>query len=494
MAINRTTVSKKQTVDKVGKPAKNYYNKKFTDLEKSFNSWLEGVRVGRTEKHHRIVLKYLEPYLAKMSKKQALEVMKVVAQKTNFAYGDAKGNLVNLARELHTKDINAVHNLLQRYTSLQGIKQRSEFLAESLEKIKWRGEEVEVGNLVVSDTKGNYGIDPRRRIVGGQSDASIEFIDFFSKQKDVNAQADLLIGLLEDARPTFDGAIAAAVYLSDNPKIALEHKKRVLRQLGPKAQVWMEDFIKTVETDSAKSLLEASRRLDAHQLDKNYYKGLEVTRANDLATLKQNEKLADLVEGFKNLKEVEGLPFKEATAAADAAKYADGLSTAVKFKAGLKPWLAVPVLGFGASAIGTGIQAAETIRNPTAENKARLGVNVLETSGELASGIGWLTLNPALVAGGEAVATPTGLVDLGWTGKDLELHKWQTWRRLGVGVKDWAVDKATDDKGISSLWHNDNESREETAEIPEQSTTVLDQGESAEDTEEELEMGVSNFN
>jgi hypothetical protein len=38
------------------------------------------------------------------------------------------------------------------------------------------------------------------------------------------------------------------------------------------------------------------------------------------------------------------------------------------------------------------------------------------------------------------------------------------------------------------------QSREETAEIPEQSTTVLDQGESAEDIEEELKVGVSNFN
>lgn len=111
MAINRTTVSKKQTVDKLGRPAKNAYNYKFSELERLFNSYLEGVRPGRTEKHHRIVLKYLEPYLAKLSKKQALAVMKKVAQKTGFAYGDAAGNLVNLSRELHTKDINAVHNL-----------------------------------------------------------------------------------------------------------------------------------------------------------------------------------------------------------------------------------------------------------------------------------------------------------------------------------------------------------------------------------------------
>tara|TARA_R100000781_G_scaffold108384_1_gene72894 strand:- start:216 stop:1745 length:1530 start_codon:yes stop_codon:yes gene_type:complete len=315
MAINRTTVSKKQTVDILGKPAKNAYNYKFTALEKSFNSWLEGVRVGRTEKHHRIVLKFLEPYLAKMSKKQALEVMKIVAQKTGFAYGDAKGNLINLARELHTKDINAVHNLLQRFTSLQGVKQSSEFLAESIQDIKWRGENVKVGNLVTHDGAGNYGIDPRRRIVGGQSDASLEFVDYFSKQKDVNKQADLLIGLLEQARPSFDGATAAAVYLSDNPKLTLEHKKRVLRQLGPEAQVWMEDFIGVVERDSANTLLEASKRLDAHQLDKNFYKGKEVTRADDLATLKQQEKLADLVQGFKESKIAQGLPYKEATAA-----------------------------------------------------------------------------------------------------------------------------------------------------------------------------------
>ena len=499
---NRTNWATKQTVELrggKGVKAKDRYTRglkgnQFTQIENSYLKWLTGVAPNRTQKHHRIVLKFLQPYLERMSVKQALTVMKRVVELTGEDYGNSLGNLVNISKELHTKDINAVHNLLQRYTSLQGVKQRSEFLEESLEKIKWRGQEVEVGNLVLNDGRGNYGIDPRRRIVGGQSDASIEFIDFFSKQKDVNLQAELLVGLLEDTRPAFDGATAAALYLSDNSNITLEHRKQVLRQLGPRSQVWMEDFIKTVETDSAKSLLEASQRLDAHQLDKNYYKGREVSRANDLATLKQNEKLADLVEGYKSLKEVGGLPFKEATAAADAAKYVDNLSIATKFKAGLKPWLAVPVIGFGASAIGTGIQAAETIRNPTAENKARLGVNLLETGGEFVSGVGWATLNPALVAGGEAVATPAGLADLGWTGKDLGLHKWQTWRRLGAGVKDWAVDKATDDKGISSLWHNDNKSDEEAAQIPTESTRVLNQREGTEDIEEEFKVGVSNFN
>ena len=307
MAINRTFTGKKQTVDKLGKPAKNAYNYRFTDLERSFNSYLEGVRVGRTEKHHRIVLKFLEPYLAKLSKKQALEVMKLVAQKTGFAYGDAKGNLVNLSRELHTKDINAVHNLLQRYTSLQGVKQRDEFLQESLRKTKWRGENVEVGNLVLHDTKGNYGIDPRTRIVGGQSDASLEFVDYFSKQKDVNHQADLLIGLLEETRPQFDGAIAAAVYLSDNPNITLEHKKRVLRQLGPESQTWMEDFINVIDEDSTRVVGELQQSIANLPANK------QPTQAV-LSQLEQNEKLQGLVQGYRNRLVDEPLPYQTARA------------------------------------------------------------------------------------------------------------------------------------------------------------------------------------
>lgn len=148
--------------------------------------------------------------------------------------------------------------------------------------------------------------------------------------------------------------------MSDNPKITLEHKKRVLRQLEPKAQVWMEDFIGNIEKDSARTLLEASQRLDAHQLDKNYYKGREVTRANDLATLKQQEKLADLVEGYKNRKAIEGLPYKEATAAADAAKYSQKVGRELGL-AGLKRLgVAIPVLGFPIAGVFTGVQAAET--------------------------------------------------------------------------------------------------------------------------------------
>jgi hypothetical protein len=135
-------------------------------------------------------------------------------------------------------------------------------------------------------------------------------------------------------------------------------------------------------------------------------------------------------------------------------------SKAGKLFKSIKPWLlAVPVVAPVVSGIGTSVQAAETIRNPTAENKARLLLNVAETGGEFVSTAGWLTANPALIAGGEAVATPTGLADLGWTAKDLELHKAKTWRQLGVGAKDWFMEKVTDDKGISKLWYEEEEEK-----------------------------------
>ena len=67
------------------------------------------------------------------------------------------------------------------------------------------------------------------------------------------------------------------------------------------------------------------------------------------------------------------------------------------------------------------------------------------------------------MAGGEAVATPTGLTDLGWSAKDAELHKAKTWRQLGVGAKDWFMEKVTDDKGISKLWHEEEEKEESHA-------------------------------
>ena len=52
-------------------------------------------------------------------------------------------------------------------------------------------------------------------------------------------------------------------------------------------------------------------------------------------------------------------------------------------------------------------------------------------------------------------------------------NSWQTNRSLGV---------------------NDNKSNEEAAQIPTESTGVLNQREGTEDTEEEFKVGVSNFN
>ena len=262
-----------------------------------------------------------------------------------------------------------------------------------------------------------------------------------------------------------DSDIARITRFGENADVILAETQNRIEQLAQE-----------IEANRMKGLgdSESLKQIQSRMVDGRYVAPTITEQATKAAAAKGGGQILDVVDSTS-----------------DAVK---GLSTTAKIKAALKPWLVVPVVGAGASWLGTGVQAAETIRNPTVENKARLTLNVTESLGETASAAGWLTLNPALVAGGEAVATPTGLVDLGWTGKDLKLHKWQTWRRLGVGVKDWAVDKATDDKGISSLWHNDNESREETVEIPKQSTTVLNQRKSTEDTEEELEMGVSNFN
>ena len=73
------------------------------------------------------------------------------------------------------------------------------------------------------------------------------------------------------------------------------------------------------------------------------------------------------------------------------------------------------------------------------------------------------------------------------------LNPLKTSRELGgvAGQILWDHGKKRFEQGKELI---DQQSREETVEIPEQSTTMLNQRESAEDTEDEREMGVSNFN
>ena len=290
----------------------NAYKVKFTDLQKQYFQNITGVAFNRTQKHHRVVMNFLEPVLARKSKKQAVEIMTELAKLTKSEFGDALGNLVNISKELHTKDINAVHNLLQRYTSLQGIKQEYEFAPNTIRTIKWRGKEVKVGNLLLDGQVENL-----TRFVGGQSGMSLEFIDMISKEKDSKKVAKILAGYMDTVKPQFDGAIAAAVYLSDNPKITLEHKKQVMRKLGPEAQVYMDDFIGFIEQDTAKVLSGLRQQVD--KLSKaGSHTPLDLQKQID-----DNLKLQGLVEGYRNRLKTEPLPYKEATAARAAQQVTD---------------------------------------------------------------------------------------------------------------------------------------------------------------------------
>ena len=292
---------------------------RFTKLQKSYFQNITGVAYDRTQKHHRVVMNFLEPVLIKKSTKQAKEIMEELVKLTGGGYGNTRSNLINLSKELHTKDINAVHNLLQRYTSLQGIKQRDEFAPGTLKKIKWRGKDVEIGRLILGGKVENL-----HRFVGGQSGMSLEFIDMISKEKDSKKVAKLLAGLMEQTQPAFDGAIAAAVYLSDNPKLTLEHKKQVLRQLGPESQVWMEDFIKFIDNDTNKVLQNLRAEVALKQKQ-----GKELTKL-DQAPIDHQLKLRELVDGYKTRLEGEGLPFNQPHAQAAAASRAQELSDAAK--------------------------------------------------------------------------------------------------------------------------------------------------------------------
>ena len=159
----------------------------------------------------------------------------------------------------------------------------------------------------------------------------------------------------------------------------------------------------------------------------------------------------------------------------DAAKVADDLGVDVVQKGGksfLKKYgkqIAVAGVGFSAWNMVDNVQAA--VRDPSKANLTRVGLSGVET---LAEGVSAAGILAAPVTGGasltvvpaaEGVSTAAGAGELGSYLVEHRKKIWSavkdpdTYRQLAGNTKDFFVEKATDDKGISSLWSKDEEKK-----------------------------------
>ena len=145
--------------------------------------------------------------------------------------------------------------------------------------------------------------------------------------------------------------------------------------------------------------------------------------------------------------------------------------------------IAVAGVGFAAWNWTDNVKAA--VRDPSKANLTRLGLSTVETGAEAVSA-GSIIASPwtggaslSLVAPAEGVSAAAGTGELGtylvehrdkiWnTVKDPETYRKlygsikdpNTYKELAINAKDSLVEKYTDDKGLSSLWYDEEKERQ----------------------------------
>ena len=138
-----------------------------------------------------------------------------------------------------------------------------------------------------------------------------------------------------------------------------------------------------------------------------------------------------------------------------------------KFGGKLIPWVAPAAAGVG---FWADIQSARA--DPSIANLTRVGLSGIETGAEVVAGVGLAaapftggaTLVPA--GGAKGVSTAAGGGNLGSYVVEHRDRIWDTvkdpgtYRKLYGNTRDFLVEKVTDDKGISSLWHDEEKERE----------------------------------
>ena len=496
------------------------------EVRKRFNL-AGGYPAGRMQIHHKVFLKNLEPYFFHYNKKGKLvlrpqkDINALVQgiQKSGWDIGNLEKNLSVLPKYIHQGSSEvpghlSVHSILRRYTDIQGVTDLSEF--DNIREVIEDGQINKYGNKKFKGPDGKVTLDPELSLItSSQIGMSEDAADRIFRNNNIEDLVLRAKGKLDIEGPIMKSAIAASVFLADD--VPLETKQAFIKELGgPKGADLDElfDNIRKAEGFTKRRLeldLEALKNkplpkdLKPEQLAKRELQlenAKKAVRMQDELLRKLSDRPAMRKAGFsspfsRNLRSRKILARRLLGASllglAGASFTHEGHAQTMEdweadpsVSNAIQTWLSrgellgdyVGTAGAGLSATGIG---------------ATVGVPVAIVGEGLAQVSGWSNTALELLENKEEVGDVLSSADTyKYLGTKI-LNPLKTSRELGgfAGNMLWEHGKKRFEQGKELI---DQQSREETAEIPEQSTTVLNQGEGAEDIEEELKVGVSNFN
>jgi len=439
---------------------------------------------GRVEEHHVVLMKLLEPFLKGRSISEAdMLIKRVVKQLGGRKLGNNPENLVSLIKELHIKNKLSAHGILKRYYDLQGVTSYDEYDQIWKTFPKMEGETV-------------YGkkFDHWYKITNQQDGHSIDMINNIRKMG-WEESADHLTGYLDLTIPRLEGAALSSVWLDDTSRRSGYAADLITR--FPNGERHLMETVADIKSSE-------QSRWAYNDPSKGPVPGQKKVLTTQTRAHNESAEILDKIRRFEKegpygkvlTSQVKAPPLtKKPTIYPDPTNVLERPPEALRKSVqegeeiasralgekvvtrGGKKFIKrfgkyIPYAGLGLVYLGAQQDVHAATQDPTKANLTRAGLGLLEATAETAAvGLtvaavptGGATLPAAGVAKGISTAAGTG--NLGSYVVEHRDRIWDTvkdpgtYRKLYGNTKDFLVEKATDDKGISSLWHDEEKERQ----------------------------------
>ena len=439
---------------------------------------------GRVEEHHVVLMKLLEPFLKGRSISEAdMLIKRVVKQLGGRKLGNNPENLVSLIKELHIKNKLSAHGILKRYYDLQGVTSYDEYdqIYKTFPKME-------------AETVYGKKFDKWYKITNQQDGHSIDMINNI-RRMGWEESADTLTGYLDLTIPRLEGAALASVWLDDTSRrsgyaadlitrfpngerhlmetvadIKSSEQSRWAYNDPSKGPVPGQKKVLTTQTrahNESAEILEKIRRFEKEgpygKVPTSQVKAPPLTKKPTIYPDPTNvleRPPAALRKSVQEGQEIASRALGEKVVTRGGKKFVQRFGK----------WIPVASIGLAYMGFSQDVKAAQ--EDPSKANLIRAGLSGIETGAEVVAGVGvaaapftgGATLVPAGVAKGVSTAAGTG--NLGSYVVEHRDRIWNTvkdpgtYRKLYGNTRDFLVEKATDDKGISSLWHDEEKERQ----------------------------------
>ena len=440
--------------------------------------------LSRFQLHHVVLTSILQPFLQGRTVTDQARIIKLVEESVGSKFVNNIENLVPMGKELHIKGFGAVHKLIQEITDLQGRPQGGlEVPGKTFQKGAKSSTSLEnvAKYAKMSDDELVYTLTGWVKLVKPELEKQVLVAAALTGERQGRDFATYLANTIENGPELLQQGIQEQLLqnqsvieqfkgkkkLSPTDKKIINKIKNINRQanlfnrLGP---------IKRAAEMNPEELYNFNKTRTIMGVYQDVGKGV-------IKPGKSEKILAErLAEVNKTIPKGPGVGFEDTTGVYQPnSKVGRELGEEVVQEGGktfLKKYgKQIAVAGVGFSLWNTVDQAKAAIKDPSKANLTRLGLSGVETLAEGVSAAGILAAAPtggaslAVVPAAEGISTAAGAGELGSYLVEHRKKIWSavkdpnTYRQLAGNTKDFLVEKATDDKGLSSLWSKNEEKK-----------------------------------